>query len=54
MIINGGLEGNCTESDGRVGRRIRYYRHYTDIMNVDITGEKLDTAGMMSFYATTT
>lgn len=50
MIINGGLEGNCTEADSRVGRRIRYYRHFTDIMNVDITGEKLDTAGMLSFY----
>lgn len=52
MIINGGLEGNCTEADSRVGRRIRYYRKYTDVMGVDITGEKLDTAGMLSFYAT--
>lgn len=52
MIINGGLEGNCTEEDGRVGRRIRYYRKYTEVMGVDITGEKLDTAGMLSFYAT--
>lgn len=51
MIINGGLEGNCTEADGRVGRRIRYYRHYTDVMGVSIAGEKLDTAGMLSFYA---
>jgi hypothetical protein len=46
IIINGGLEGNLTEADGRIHSRILFYRHYAVYTGADITGEKLDTAGM--------
>ncbi|MCX7749502.1 MAG: dockerin type I domain-containing protein [Clostridia bacterium] len=49
MVINGGLEGNLSESDYRVGRRAGHYRDITGKMGVDIAGEKVDTLGMQQF-----
>ncbi|UHA73966.1 glycoside hydrolase family 19 protein [Paenibacillus sp. 481] len=49
MVINGGLEGNRGEEDGRIARRVGHYRDITSNIGVDITGEKLDTLGMQPF-----
>jgi len=46
MVINGGLEGNNTDADGRVFSRIGFYRRIAEKLGADITGEKLDTEGM--------
>jgi len=50
MIINGGLEGNLTDADGRIYSRIGFYRRIAARLGADITGEKLDTAGMTSAW----
>ncbi len=49
LIINGGYESNKDASDSRVGRRIGHYEDITSRNGADITGEKLDTLGMMPF-----
>ena len=49
MVINGGLEGNLTEADGRIWRRVGHYRMLIEKMGANITGEKLDTLGMNSW-----
>lgn len=49
MVINGGLEKNCSVSDYRVGRRARYYQTFASKMGIDVAGEKVDTVGMTSF-----
>jgi len=49
IIINGGLEQDLDESDGRIHRRISFYRKFTTLWGVDITGEKLDTKGMFAW-----
>jgi hypothetical protein len=47
MVINGGLEGGFAEgSDYRVNTRIGQYRRLAKETGADITGEKVDTAGM--------
>ncbi|MDR3021245.1 MAG: hypothetical protein LBU60_00995 [Clostridiales bacterium] len=46
IIINGGLEGNLTEDDGRIRRRVLHYRTTAEFTKADIVGEKLDTLGM--------
>jgi hypothetical protein len=47
IIINGGLEsGLAAGTDGRVDRRINYYRNFARRIGADITGEKLDTGGL--------
>ncbi|MGL5676968.1 MAG: glycoside hydrolase family 19 protein [Cellulosilyticaceae bacterium] len=45
-IINGGYEAGKGMDDYRVRRRAGHYKDITSKMNVDITGEKLDTLGM--------
>lgn len=49
MVINGGLEGNCSTDDYRVGRRARYYTTFAAKMGIDVSGEKVDTLGMTKF-----
>ncbi len=49
MVINGGLEGNCSTSDYRVGRRARYYTTFAEKMGINVSGEKVDTLGMTKF-----
>ncbi|WP_195573092.1 glycoside hydrolase family 19 protein [Paenibacillus sp. 1001270B_150601_E10] len=49
MVINGGQEGNMAEDVHPVKRRVAHYRDLTTRMGADITGEKLDTAGMQPF-----
>ncbi len=49
VIINGGYEANKDASDSRVGRRIGHYEDIARRNGADITGEKLDTLGMMPF-----
>ena len=46
IIINGGLEGNLTESDPRIATRAGAYRSICARNGADIKGEKCDTAGM--------
>jgi len=48
MVINGGLEGNLTDADGRIFSRIGHYRKFAEALGADISGEKLDTHGMTS------
>lgn len=49
MVINGGLEKNCSLDDYRVGRRARYYTTFAQKMGINVSGEKLDTLGMTTF-----
>lgn len=49
MVINGGLEFNCSTSDYRVGRRARYYTTFAEKMGISVAGEKVDTLGMTKF-----
>jgi len=46
MVINGGLEQNLTEADGRILSRVGFYRRIAARIGANISGEKLDTAGM--------
>ncbi|SMG17864.1 chitinase [Paenibacillus aquistagni] len=49
MVLNG-LEANLGETEGSpVQRRAGHYREITARMDVDITGEKVDTLGMEPF-----
>jgi hypothetical protein len=49
MIINGNLERNLDETDGRIARRVGFYRGITGYMGVSIEGEKVNTLGMSPF-----
>lgn len=49
VVINGGYEANKDESDYRVGRRAGHYRDITSKNGADISGEKLDTLGMLNW-----
>lgn len=49
MIINGNLEGNLSETDRRINRRVGFYRKITAQMGISIEGEKVNTLGMSPF-----
>jgi len=49
MIINGGLEGDLTTDDPRIWTRVNMYQRIAGRNGADITGEKLDTKGMLAF-----
>ena len=51
MIINGGLEGGHTEADGRIARRVAYYRAIMQRLGGTIpAGERLNTAGVRVWW----
>jgi len=51
MVINGGLEGNLTEADGRIARRAAYYRAFLARLGGNPRpGERLHTAGVSTFW----
>jgi len=47
MVINGGYEGDRNEYDGRILGRTSSYRRFARVLGADITGEKVDTLGML-------
>jgi len=49
MIINGGLEGDLTVADPRIWTRVNMYQRIAGRNGANITGEKLDTKGMLAF-----
>jgi len=51
MIINGGLEGGLTETDGRIARRAAYYRAIMQRLGGTIPpGERLDTSSIFVWW----
>ena len=51
MVINGGLEGGFTEADGRIARRVAYYRAIMQRLGGTIpSGERVNTQGMRVFW----
>ena len=46
MVINGGLEGDSSETDGRILGRTSSYRRIAERLGANIAGEKVDTLGM--------
>jgi hypothetical protein len=49
IVINGGLEGDLDETDGRVWTRANMYKKVASYNGANISGEQVNTLGMQGY-----